>query len=341
MDLSQLEIEIQDTIKQAEDQTKEFERSQKRKGLIEQHEKQLLSKVAPIHRTVSQALVKFEAQGTQNPAIVKLVDRLRSQKSLLEEKIRKIPQEAELLVDEQMQFEQQQEIKRLKDIELENQRRELKQDILEEIGQQRCFFEATDLAIYIRDRLKELSEINAVDEIAIALVNKINELSNRGPVAKHRLSGEETIRFTAQFALNNRIRAISIVGKPTARSSKPQKENSLALENPSRSLSHLKGRVVIVGGDSTLELGVRAKLGDSQVEILHWANASAKQSQINKAVQAVEQADLVIAIAGVAPQKSIDTVVRSARSAKVKNSRLHAQGVGGVINAIEVGLASK
>jgi len=209
-------------------------------------------------------------------------------------------------------------------------RQELKADLLDTIAEQQDFFSATDASIAIRDFVTDLKAINALEEVVEALIERINALSDRGPVARLQYSHEQTLNFIYDKALENRSRA----SRPTEVKARARHRSVEKRPNP---YSNLAGKVVIFGGHDRLKTSVQNRLRCSEVDLV-WCTAQDGLQMAQQIENHVNSADLVLIVTGYASHPLTEKAEQVAQKAGKTPQMINTTGMTRILEAIEYGL---
>ncbi|NJL00337.1 MAG: DUF2325 domain-containing protein [Spirulinaceae cyanobacterium RM2_2_10] len=209
-------------------------------------------------------------------------------------------------------------------------RQELKADLLETIAEQQDFFSATDAAVTVRDFVTDLQAINALEEVVEALIDRINALSDRGPVARLQYSHEQTLDFIYDKALENRSRA----SRPTEVRARVRHRSHVKRPNP---YGELSGKVVIFGGHDRLKTSVQNRLRCSEVD-LSWCTAQDGLQMAQQIEARINSADLILIVTGYASHPLTEKAGQMAQKVGKTPQMINTTGMTRILEAIEYGL---
>lgn len=329
-DINDVEASVQDLLSLAKIEMEERRLQQEREEQIERATKEIRERLQPLLEQVESSLKVFTEQGFTDSINYK---KLQEKAAELREKIADAPTLAVLNVEQQIILNEERLLNERTSEQLNAWRRQLKEDLLEMIKEQDDFFTATDAAIAIRGYVGDLKAINALDEIVMALMDRINSLSKEGAVAKMRGSYENSLNFIYHKALDNR----SKIERPYEIQPKVRHRPSDKRPNP---YSDLVGKVVVFGGHDRLETAVRNRLRDSGVTLV-WCTAQAGPQLMEQAESHVSSADLVIVVTGYASHKLTEKAMKSAEKCGKTVEMINTTGMIRCLEAIEVGLKTR
>lgn len=330
LELNDMESNVQDLLSMAKTELEERRLQQQREEQIQKAIADIKGRLEPLLAQVEQALAEFDSKSCADSITYK---KLEDKAIELRQRLEEAPTLAALAVDRQMILNEERLLDERQTEQTSAWRQQLKADLLEMITEQADFFSATDAAISVRGYVADLKAINALEEVVDALIARINELSEEGPVARLRGTYEQTITFIANKALENRARVERCYDvQPRARHRISEKR-----PNP---YSQLSGKVVVFGGHDRLETAVRNRLRDSGVNLV-WCTAQAGPQLAEQAESHVAGADLILVITGYAShkltEKALQAVQRSSKTAEMVNTT----GMIRLLQAIEYGLKTK
>lgn len=322
-----LETSIQGLLQQAELELAEQKIRSERQEKLAQTSEALTVKFNDWLGKIDSSLAEYERQAINSSA----QKQLQEQRTCLLENLAHVETLAAEAVDEEFFQKEEALIERQFSQEMDRWRQQLKGNLIRTIRDQQNFFDATDVALVVRDYLADLSAIGALPEITQALVNQINDLSTKGVTARHVGTDEGTVRLIADKALENRQRS--------DRGPLPRQPHRQILNRPN--LYHdLSGLVVIAGGHTRLEVHIRDRLKESKVRIV-WAVNNAGVAQFQSAATATGKADLVLIIAGYAGHSMTELVMTAAKAAGSPAQKVLTTGMTGILEAIAIGLRTK
>ncbi len=329
-DINDVEASVLDLLSLAKIEMEERRLQQEREEQIERATQEIRDRLQPLLDQVESSLKVFTDQGFTDSINFK---KLQEKADELREKIADAPALAVLNVEQQIILNEERLLNERTSEQLNAWRRQLKEDLLEMIAEQEDFFTATDAAIAIRGYVSDLKAINALDEVVIALMDRINSLSKEGAVAKLRGSYENSLNFIYHKALDNR----SKIERPYEIQPKTRHRPSDKRPNP---YSELNGKVVVFGGHDRLETAVRNRLRDSGVTLV-WCTAQAGPQLMEQAESHITSADLVIVVTGYASHKLTEKAMKAAEKSGKTVEMINTTGMIRCLEAIEVGLKTR
>lgn len=330
LELNDMEASVQDLLSVAKTELEEWRLQQQREEQIQKAITEIQQRLEPLLEQVEKALLEFNAKNCADSITYK---KLEDKAAEIRQRLEEAPALAALAVDRQMILNEERLLDERQAEQTLAWRQHLKADLLEMISEQEDFFSATDAAISVRGHIADLKAIGALEEVVDALITRINNLSEEGPVARLRGSYEQTLTFIANKALENRARVErSYDVQPRTRHRTSEKQ-----PNP---YSQLDGKVVVFGGHDRLETAVRNRLRDSDVHLI-WCTAQAGPQLAEQAEAHIASADLVLIITAYAShkltEKALQAVQRVGKSADMVNTT----GMIRLLQAIEYGLKTK
>lgn len=329
-ELNDLESSVQGLLALAKVELEEKRLQQRREEQIQEAVRQIRQRLEPLLAQIEQMIAQFDSQDiVDSAARQKLTAKAEDIRLQLEE----APFLAAQTVDRQLIAYEE----RLLDEQIQQQtnhwRQALKIDLLDMIAEQEDFFNATDAAISIRGYIRDLKAIGALEEVVDALIDRINCLSEEGPVAKMRGSHEQTLTFIYNKALENRAR----VERTTEVQPRARHRTSEKRPNPYATLA---GKVVVFGGHDRLASSVRNRLRDSHVE-LTWCTAQDGLQLAQQAENHIYNADLLLIITGYASHSLTEKALQVAQKANKTPEMINTTGMTRVLEAIEFGLKTR
>lgn len=329
-ELDLIETSVKDLLSRAKQELEEKRLQQQRDEQIQKKVEEIRQRLEPLLAEVQHMLDNLSPEDFVDSITRK---QLEEKAADLQKKLDDVPILAAQAVDREIILKEE----RLLDERLNDQanrwRRELKEDLLDMIREQKDFYSATDAAIAVRGYIHDLKAIAALDEIVDALIHQINQHSEEGPVARLRGTHDQTLTFIYNKALENRARVErSPDVQPRVRHRTSEKRpNPYAL---------LEGKVVIFGGHDRLETAVRNRLRDSDVTLV-WCTAQAGPQIAEQAESHISSADLVLVMTGYTSHKLTDKAMQAAQRCGKNPEMINTTGVIRVLEAIEYGLKTK
>lgn len=330
LELNDMEASVQDLLSLAKTELEERRLQQQREEQLQKATEEIKERLRPLLEQVEAALADFSSKNcTDSVTFKKLTDKANELRQRLEE----APALAALVVDRQMILNEERLLDERQSEQANAWRQQLKADLLEMIADQQDFFSATDCAIAIRGYIQDLKVINAVEEVVDSLIDRINTLSEEGPVARLRGTYEQTLTFIYNKALENRARVERGYDvQPRARHRTSEKR-----PNP---YTDLAGKVVIFGGHDRLETAVRNRLRDSDVSLI-WCTAQSGPQLAEQAESHIASADLVLIVTGYASHKLTEKALQAVQRAGKAAEMVNTTGMIRLLQAIEYGLKTK
>lgn len=329
-ELNDLENSVQGLLALAKVELEEKRLQQRREEQIQEAIRAIRQRLEPLLAQIEQMIGEFDSQDIADSAARQ---KLEAKAADVRQQLEEAPLLAAQTVDRQMIAYEE----RLLDTQLQEQtnhwRHALKNDLLDTIAEQTDFFAATDAAIAIRGYVLDLKAIGALDEVVEALIDRINCLSQEGPVARMRGSHEQTLTFIYNKALENRAR----VERTTEVQPRTRHRTSEKRPNP---YANLAGKVVVFGGHDRLASSVRNRLRDSQVELV-WCTAQDGLQLAQQAETHIYNADLLLIITGYASHSLTEKALQVAQKANKTPEMINTTGMTRVLEAIEFGLKTR
>ena len=329
-ELNELESSVQSLLALAKVELEEKRLQQQREEQIQEALTAIRRRIEPLLSQVEEMIQRFDSQEISDSAArQKLVDKADD----LRQQLENAPFLAAQTVDRQLIAYEE----RLLDEQLLEQtnrwRYALKTDLLDMIAEQEDFFSVTDASIALRGYVHDLKAISALEETVDALIERINSLSEEGPVARLRGTHEQTLNFIYNKALENRAR----VDRATEVQPRTRHRTSEKRPNP---YSSLTGKVVIFGGHDRLANSIRNRLRDSQVDLV-WCTAQEGLQMAQQAENHIYNADLLLIITGYASHSLTEKAVQVAQKASKTPEMINTTGMTRVLEAIEYGLKTR
>ncbi|MBO9999755.1 MAG: DUF2325 domain-containing protein [Cyanobacteria bacterium SID2] len=329
-DLKDIESSVNSLLSLAKAELEEKRLQQQREEQIQEKIREIEQRLKPLLTQVEVMLRQYDVENIDDSvARQKLEDKARE----LREQLANAPVLASQVVDRQLILYEE----RLLDEQLAEQtnqwRHALKHDLLDTISEQPDFFSATDFAVAMRGYVEDLKAIGALEEVVETLIDRINELSTEGPVARLRGTHEQTLTFIYHKAMENRSR----VERPTEVQPKTRHRSSAKRPNPYASLS---GKIVVFGGHDRLATAVKNRLRDSNVELI-WCTAQDGLQMAQQAETHIYTADLLLVITGYASHSLTERAMEVAKKADKSPEMINTTGMTRVLEAIEYGLKTQ
>jgi vacuolar-type H+-ATPase subunit I/STV1 len=329
-ELNELESSVQSLLALAKVELEEKRLQQQREEQIQEAVSAIAQRIEPLLAQVEEMIQRFDSQEISDSAArQKLVDKADD----LRQQLENAPFLAAQTVDRQLIAYEE----RLLDEQLLEQtnrwRQALKTDLLDMIAEQEDFFSATDASIALRGYVHDLKAISALEEAVDALIERINSLSEEGPVARLRGTHEQTLNFIYNKALENRAR----VDRATEVQPRTRHRASEKRPNP---YSSLTGKVVVFGGHDRLANSIRNRLRDSHVDLV-WCTAQDGLQMAQQAENHIYNADLLLIITGYASHSLTEKAVQVAQKANKTPEMINTTGMTRVLEAIEYGLKTR
>ncbi|WP_017659530.1 DUF2325 domain-containing protein [Baaleninema simplex] len=329
-DLNDLESSVNSLLSLAKAELEEKRLQQQREEQIQDAIKDIEQRLQPLLAQVEAMLRQYDAEQIDDSiGRQKLDDKAKE----LRQQLESAPLLAAQLVDRQLILYEE----RLLDEQLAEQtnqwRHALKHDLLDTISEQQDFFSATDAAVAVRGYVSDLKAIGALEEIVEFLIERINELSEEGPVARLRGTHEQTLNFIYHKAMENRSR----VERPTEVQPRTRHRTSAKRPNPYAALS---GKVVVFGGHDRLATSVKNRLRESDVDLV-WCTAQDGLQMAQQAESHIYSADLLLIITGYASHSLTEKAMQVAQKASKTPEMINTTGMTRVLEAIEYGLKTQ
>jgi Uncharacterized protein conserved in bacteria (DUF2325) len=330
IELENLEASVENLLSAAKTELAERKLQQQRDEQYQEIVRQRESKLQPLLKKVEEMISTYHAEGYNNAEMLK---QLEDKAADIRQEIAEIPQKAAEIVDSQLVLREERLFEEKAREKVVSWQRDLRDDLLEMVLEQKDFFSATDAAIAIRGYLDDLKEIGALEEVVDALINQINEYSEEGPVARLRGTHEQTLLFIYNKALENRSRTDYHPNiQPKSRHRKSDRRPELYAD--------LKGKVLVFGGHDRLQTAVKNRLRNSQVELQWYSEQDGLQLSAQGESQ-VTNADLILIITGYASHSMTERAMEACKKADQKFEIISTTGMTRVLEVIEAGLKAQ
>jgi hypothetical protein len=330
IELENLEASVENLLSAAKTELAERKLQQQRDEQYQEIIRQRESKLHPLLKKVEEMISTYHAEGYNN---AEMLQQLEEKAADIRQEIAEIPQKAAEIVDSQLVLREERLFEEKAREKVVSWQRDLRDDLLEMVLEQKDFFSATDAAIAIRGYLDDLKEIGALEEVVDALINQINEYSEEGPVARLRGTHEQTLLFIYNKALENRSRTDYHPNiQPKSRHRKSDRRPELYAD--------LKGKVLVFGGHDRLQTAVKNRLRNSQVELQWYSEQDGLQLSAQGEAQ-VSNADLVLIITGYASHSMTERAMEACKKADQKFEIISTTGMTRVLEVIEAGLKTQ
>ncbi|MGB3557707.1 MAG: DUF2325 domain-containing protein, partial [Geitlerinemataceae cyanobacterium] len=202
-ELNDLENSVQGLLALAKVELEEKRLQQRREEQIQEAIQAIRQRLEPLLAQIEQMIGQFDSQDIADSAARQ---KLAAKAADIRQQLEEAPLLAAQTVDRQLIAYEERLLDEQMQEQMNHWRQALKIDLLDMIAEQEDFFNATDAAISIRGYIRDLKAIGALDEVVEALIERINCLSEEGPVARMRGSHEQTLTFIYNKALENRAR---------------------------------------------------------------------------------------------------------------------------------------
>lgn len=285
VDIENLAAEVEQLLQQANAELLEQQQQQARQIKIDQIADSLRTRIQNLLDQIRPVLQQYEEGSLSTPTSLQLQQHL----DRLSEMAESAQQIAALQVDAVMWQEQAALMLSHRVEEIRLYREQVQSDILDRINAANDFWEATDLAILVRQHADDLTEIDGLNPIVELLIDRINELDQiprEKPIAFLRGTHRSTLNFIAEQALKNREN----VGGSRGRREVPSISPDIVPPQVNR-LADLKGKVVLFGGHDRLVASLRQQLPNVT---LVCATVQGGNGQVSKAQEQVATADVVV-----------------------------------------------
>lgn len=330
IELENLEASVENLLSAAKTELAERKLQQQRDEQYQEIVRQRENKLHPLLKKVEEMINTYHTEGYDN---AEMLQQLQEKADDIRQQIAEIPQKAAEIVDSQLVLREERLFEEKAREKVVRWQRDLRDDLLEMVLEQKDFFSATDAAIAIRGYLDDLKEIGALEEVVDALINQINEYSEEGPVARLRGTHEQTLLFIYNKALENRSRTDYHPNiQPKSRHRKSDRRPEL--------YSDLKGKVLVFGGHDRLQTAVKNRLRNSQVELQWYSEQDGLQLSAQGEAQ-VNNADLILIITGYASHSMTERAMEACKKADQKFEIISTTGMTRVLEVIEAGLKTQ
>ncbi|GAB4211938.1 MAG: hypothetical protein OHK0012_05360 [Synechococcales cyanobacterium] len=218
-------------------------------------------------------------------------------------------------------------------------REDLVKDLLETIEGAKSYFEASDIAVYLRDYREDLLATEQLEPILRRLIARINELNTRGNPFELRMPIETTLNRMVDFALNQRSQRATLLG--AGRSSHAptpicplQEEHRQSSERPYE-YRGLTGKVVVYGGHPRMHRNVVRRLPNVTFV---WFDFDLSLTAMQERQTAVQDADVVILLTAYLSQTAQQLAQSTCDLFRLSLVYHHSTGIRSVIELIAVEL---
>ncbi len=327
LEIDNMRDSVENLLSRARLELEEKRLERQREVQIAEKQKEIEAQLKPLLEEVAAMLRQFDSEGITESATRQ---QLQTKADELQQQLENSYFAAAQAVDSQLILYEERLLNDQLNEQLVAWRQELKVDLLETIAEQQDFFGATDVAVAIRDYVTDLKAINALEEVVEALIDRINSLSDRGPVARLQYSHEQTLNFIYDKALENRARA----SRPTEVKARSRHRSTEKRPNPYDSLA---GKVVIFGGHDRLKTSVQNRLRCSEVE-LSWCTAQDGLQIAQQLEERVRSADLILIVTGYASHPLTEKAETLTQKAGKTPQMINTTGMTRILEAIEYGL---
>lgn len=271
----------------------EQERAQK----IKEYCEQVKERLRPLQQQLMESLEECAILGEEDQtyrALKAELDELQAKMDNPEPLAEQLYQEEierEELLEQQREWEEYvlAEERRMEE-EVNRWRQELLEDLIQTIDDTHNYFEASDIAIYIRDFKEDLLAINALETVLSHLIERLNTLNTRDTKLELRHPIEGTLNRMVDFALNQRMQGtfLKINNGPSQ-----LKQSHRRQANRPYEYEDVEGKVVVFGGHPRMQRNVARRLPNVN---LVWFNQDEGVASMSERADVVKDADMVILV---------------------------------------------
>ncbi len=277
---------------------REAQRQKEREHKVQLYCEQVRQRLYPLQEQLTASLEECSSLGDDHPVYLDLLSQLNQVAEQIEhpyplaEQLYEEELERERIQEQQKEWEEQVlvEEQRMEE-EINRWRQDLFQDLLHTIDTSENYFEASDLAIYIRDYKEDLIAIDVLETVMQYLIERLNELNTKDTVLELRHPIEVTLDRMVDFALKQRVQQSNFFKTNTPPSQLRQSHRRQA-ERPFQ-YSGITGKVVVFGGHPRMQRNVARRLPDVN---LVWFNQDDSVTSMSDRAEVVRDADLVILV---------------------------------------------
>ncbi len=278
---------------------REAQRHKERTQKIQQYCELVRQRLQPLKDQLAHSLAECVPLGEEHPVYLDL----KSQLEQIDEQMANPLELAEQLYEEEIERERIQEQQKeweeqvlAEEQRIENEinlwRKDLLQDLLHTIDTAENYFEASDIAIYIRDFKEDLIAIDALEAVLEYLIERLNELNTKDTVLELRQPIEGTLDRMVDFALKQRVQQSNFFKTNNGPPSQLRQSHRRQAERPFE-FKGIQGKVVVFGGHPRMQRNVARRLPDVN---LVWFNQDESVTSMTERADVVRDADLVILV---------------------------------------------
>jgi hypothetical protein len=318
----------------------ELERQREHK--IQLYCEQVRQGLMPLRDQLQESLEECAILGEEDPTYQELkqkweeiTQQIEDPRSLAEEMYQDELEREELLA-QQKEWEEQAalEEKRMEE-EVNQWRQDLFQDLLQTIESAENYFEASDIAIHIRDYKEDLLAIDALEPTLVRLIERLNKLNTRDTVLELRYPIDATLNRMADFAMNQRMQGSFFKG---TNGSTQLKQSHRRQTNSPFEYKDVVGKVVVYGGHPRMQRNVARRLPFVN---LIWFNQEEGVSSMVERSDVVKDADLVILVTAYTSHKVQKIAQSNCDSYGLTLTYQNSTGIGSMLELIAVELKKK
>ncbi len=323
------------------------QQEQQKEAKINQYIQEITKRLQELKMQLQQSLEECTILGESDPLYQDLQQQLTiiseqidNPRPLAEQQYQRDLQQEEIALHKREWEELIMAEERRMDETLAQWRQALVQDLLDTINGAKTYFEASDIAVYLRDYREDLLSTDQLEPLLRRLIARINELNTRGNAFELRYPVETTLNRMVDFALNQRAqRSAILAGSRSLAGSVPpisvlRQEHRHTPERPYE-YRGLKGKVVIYGGHPRLQRNVVRRLPG--VNFI-WFEFDQDPEAIQERATVVKDANVAILLTTYTATAVQQTVQHLCDSLGVPLVYHHSTGIRSLIELIAVEL---
>lgn len=316
----------------------ERERAQK----IQAYCEKVRERLRPIQESLLKSLEDCRILGDADPHFEELQNQLDEINDLMDnpesmaEQLYEEEREREEILEQQKELEEivLSEERRIEQ-ELCQWRQDLLQDLLQTIEKAENFFEASDIAIYVKDYKDDLLSIESLELVLRRLIDRINELNTRGTSPLELRQPEATLNYMADFALKQRMQGN--VHKVNGGPAQLRQSHRQQVDRPFE-YRGINGKVVVFGGHPRMHRNVARRLPDVN---LIWFDQERGIASVADRSDVVRDADLVVLVTAYTSHKMQKIAQMSCDSYGLTLVHQNSTGISSMLELIAVELKKK
>lgn len=271
--------------------------AQQRAEKIKEYCEQVKERLRPLHQQLTESLEECSILGEEDQTYLalkaeleELEDKMRHPEPLAEQLYQEEVEREELL-EQQREWEEYVVAEELRmEEEVNRWRQDLYEDLIQTIDDTHNYFEASDIAIYIRDFKEDLLAISRLELALSHLIDRLNLLNTRETKLELRHPIEGTLNRMVDFALNQRMQGtfLKINNGPSQLKQSHRRQATRPYE-----YEEVEGKVVVFGGHPRMQRNVARRLPNVN---LVWFNQDEGVASMSERADVVKDADMVILV---------------------------------------------